>query len=529
MTRLLKTSKIKSPKARTSSKTNRIRLLLRDGLIHKSKGNHERAIRCLDQVLRIEPENADALYVKCNVFFETKQYSKALHVLDRCRRSKPANPQLNYIVGYHYHQLKRYDKAVESLTVALRVNPDFMPARMLLVNIYIAIGQRRTARLIFDEIKESQISETKEALSLASLCIDLKLFDRALKQLEKHLEEAEFFTDICGLLLRIPGKYPKSIAFARIPLHLADNKIPAIDQSRLHFAAGRIAESDGRFDEAFDHFKTANDLSVGKFDLDQMAEMVSFMTDAFSPDFDFRPYGPYMKDIVPVFIVGMPRTGKTTLEQELLRHPDVAASDERDLRMYIDDDIFVRLECETPKSLKTRVGEFPTQLRKHYAKTYLDQVLSSLYLQEKPRLLLNTMPMNYQNAGVLRMIFPNAMFINLKRDPVDTCWFCFSKNFLNEYYFADKLDVLGKYYGNYQRLARHWKNVMPTQWLDINYEQLVADPQETVARVLEFLRARDVSLESSSAVVGEGVSTEYIGYWRNYEKHLKPLVYSLAE
>ena len=529
MARLLKPLKTRKSKPRTDDKTSRIRSLLRDGLAYKSRGEYERAVRCYDQVFRIEPENPDALYAKCELYLETKQYSKALHLLERCRRSKPTNAQLNYIIGYNYYQLKRFDKAVVSLEAALEVNPNFSSASLLLAKVYFTVGQPEKARLLVETVPKLRPTNVSEALAHANLATDLAMFDRAAKMLRGQLETRQHAVGVIQELSRLPEQYPERNVAPLISRLLGANDTSTADKINLHFVAGQIADSEGRLDEAFGEFKTANDLSSEQFDLNAMDETVAFVAQTFTADFDYRPYRMHSSDIVPVFIVGMPRAGKTSLEQELCRHPDIADSKERELRMYIDDDIFVRVDSVTSTTMKSTVQNLSSQRRKEYAKTYMDQVLSSLLLSKRPKYILNTLPLNYQNAGMLKLLFPNAKFIHMKRDPVDTCWFCYSKEFKNEYFFTNKLDVLGKYYRKYQKMTQHWKNVLPEHWLDVEYEDLVTDPKTTVSRVLDFLGALDDNWDALSPAVGQGLTTGYIGYWKNYEKHLQPLLKSLNE
>lgn len=503
--------------------------MLRDGLAYKSRGEYETAVRCFDQVFRIEPENPDALYAKCGLYSETKQYSKMLHLLERCRRSKSTNAPLNYIIGYHYHQLTRYDKAIASLEAALRVNPNFSSASLLLAKIYFTVGQPEKARSLIETVPETRTTNGSEALAHANLAIDLGMFDRAAKMLGGQMDTRQYAVDVIRELSRLPEQYPERNVAPMVSRLLGAKDNSTADQMILHFVAGQIADSEGRFDEAFRDFKTANDLSSEQFDLNAMDETVAFVAQTFTADFDCRPYRVHSSDIVPVFIVGMPRAGKTSLEQELCRHPDIADSKERDLRLYIDDDIFFRVDSVTSPTLKSRVQNLSIQIRKEYAKNYLDQVLSSLLLSKRPKYILNTLPLNYQNAGILKLLFPNAKFIHMKRDPADTCWFCYSKEFKNEYIFTNRLDVLGKYYRKYQKMTQHWKDVLPEHWLDVDYEDLVTDPKATVSQVLDFLGALDDNWDALSPAVGQGLSTEYIGYWKNYEKHLQPLLKALNE
>lgn len=530
MARLSKPIKPTPPKPRSQARTAQIRSLLRIGLQHRSRGQLDEALKAFDAILRLELENTDALFVKCQVFFEQQNYSRALHLLQRCLRSKSENPQLLYIVGYHYYQLKRFDKAVKLLTRAIDQNPAFVISRLLLGKIYAEHGQIERGRQIIEGVNTQISTRTSEQLTYANVLSELRLYDQALDVLKKLVNKDDVASDVLqDIVLRFPESYWDDHFDSALTRQLSRSNKSRDDEVRLHFAAGRVAEARGLYDEAFIHFNKGNELSDQSFDLETLRQTTTRLKQAFYERFDFRVYEPYLKQVTPLFIVGMPRSGKTSLENQLGRHPDVAAGKELDLRMYIDDDMIVRLQGRLPSNFEKNIDNFSIQKRKTYAHAYLDEVLPSLLRDGLPRVVTNTLPLNFQNAGFIKLVFPNAKFIHITRHPADTCWFCFSKNFKNEYTFTNSLDVLGKYYSIYAELCEHWASILPDDWLEISYERLIAEPEATRKRVFEFVGVEFDGAANAIKGANNDLTDKYIGHWKHYETQLQPLLAELND
>lgn len=514
---------------RTAEKTKKIRALLRDGLVFQTRGDVDSALKCFDQVFRIEAENTDALFAKCQLFMKQKEYGKSLHLLERCRRSKSDNAQLNYIIAFYYDQLKYYDRALVALGKTLQVRPDFTLAKLLLVKIYIVLDRTEMAKSLLGDISLGVLDRKTQALIYGKLCADLERYDQALKVFRTFLNDPEELGEACQQITRLPVQYWPDDVATTIASGLARSSLGRDEQVRLEFTSARVAEQQQRYDEAFEAYAKANELAKGAFDLDGMQSAIAELRQIFVGSDTFSRSASYVSDIVPVFVVGLPRAGKSSLEDELARYPGIASAKERDLRMYIDDELFVRVEGQLPEKYRDRLAALSKSTMRLYAENYIENVTSSLMLEERPKFIINTIPLNFFNAGVIKMIMPNAKFINMKRDPLDTCWFCYAKNFLNEYYFTNDLEILGAYYNLYDELADHWATVLGDAWLNVRYEELVRDPLHAIKDVLQFLGYQDNLRPEIDGQVGDGLSEDYIGYWRHYERHIQPLIDELRK
>lgn len=235
----------------------------------------------------------------------------------------------------------------------------------------------------------------------------------------------------------------------------------------------------------------------------------------------------------PIFIVGMPRTGTTLVEQILGAHSRVAAGGELPhfpaaVRELSGTDAVLGL---TADSLETALAIDPRELGRHYMEHVRTRVGASQRFTDK-------LPLNFLFLGLIRRALPNATFICLRRDPMDTCLSnyrqMFASNFAHYHYNLDLLDC-GRYYLGFDALMAHWRAAMPNSMLEVQYEQLVADPERQVCAILDFcdlpweaqcleFHQRRGSVATPSAVqVRQGIYTSSVDRWRRYGDGVQPL------
>jgi len=239
---------------------------------------------------------------------------------------------------------------------------------------------------------------------------------------------------------------------------------------------------------------------------------------------------------VPVFIVGMVRSGSTLIEQILASHPQVFGGGE--LTSFPD----------AVQKIQTNFGSsviFPELVSGMTDEDYRD--LGARYLAELERLapaairITDKMPGNFMFAGLIHLALPNAIIIHTLRDPVDTCLSCFSKLFAEGQNHTYDLAELGQYYRHYQALMMHWHRVLPPgRILDVRYEDVVADLEGQVRRIiahcglawdprcLAFHQTKRPVLTASGAQVRQPIYNTAIGRWRVYESFLGPLLAELG-
>jgi tetratricopeptide (TPR) repeat protein len=310
----------------------------------------------------------------------------------------------------------------------------------------------------------------------------------------------------------------------------------------LHFALALLLEKRGAEEDAFEHYRQANALKhrllheAGRaFDPDRHDRAIDQLIAAYSPAFFQRVRGFGLDTELPVFIVGMPRSGTTLVEQILSRHPSVFAAGELTKGGQLAEELPIRLGTAEgyPRCLD--------RLDQPTAQSIAEDVRQRLARRGGPAARVTDKgPLNYLHLGLLATLFPRARVIHCRRDPRDVCVSCYFQYFQDEADFTWDLSDLGRYYRAYERLMEHWRRVLPAQPLDVVYEELVTDPEPVIRRLVAFcgLPWDDRCLAShesrrpvqtlSKLQVRRPIYTTSVGRWRRFEKHLGPLLEALG-
>jgi len=302
---------------------------------------------------------------------------------------------------------------------------------------------------------------------------------------------------------------------------------------QLHFAAAGLFDRMGRYDDAFAQATAAHQIATKAYDPVARAR-----------DFELRIghwTAPKISSLTrathgstrPVFIVGMPRSGTTLVEQILGCHPQVYPAGELDAMN------------RTARALNASGLPYPQSLEaltppeaNRIASVYLDYIGR---LNATARYVTDKMPLNFIYLDLIAVLFPDCHVIHCTRDPLDTCLSCYMTEFETPYDFAENLLDLGSFYGLYRALMDHWRSVLPVKILDVRYENVVSDLEVETRRMLDFLtldwdprclefhQSGRVANTASREQVKRPIYPTSVGRWKHYERHLGALRESLRE
>lgn len=310
---------------------------------------------------------------------------------------------------------------------------------------------------------------------------------------------------------------------------LADPKTSAHDQALLHFTLGHLRDRLGDFDGAFDAVSAGNALSPVTYDPAAAERRFENLRDFFTDERLAGLARSTVRSERPVFIVGVPRSGTTLVEQILDSHSDAAGAGELVDIQSIEKKIGAG---EAPR----RLAELRAEDLDPHAARYL-AVLDELDADAVR--VTDKLPSNFERLGLIALLFPDARVVHCVRDPLDTCLSCFFQDFRFRNAYSFSLPHLAHYYAQYTALMHRWRDVLPMPMLDVRYETLVENPAETIAELLEFCGLdwddRCLAFHENPRVVATSsvdqvrrpIYTNSIGRAAHYSNHLKPLVQAL--
>lgn len=304
------------------------------------------------------------------------------------------------------------------------------------------------------------------------------------------------------------------------------------ERSRIGFSIARILDQQGNFDEAFEWFSRANALRRGEQPFDRQAETdwIERAINTFTPELIAANVQAGHPDATPVFIVGMPRSGSSLLEQVLASHSQVHGAGEL---MLLPDTLGGLSEHLDPN---TRLPEGAAFLQANawlsLGQQYSEQLQS---LAPGARRIVDKQLFNYTLTGFIALMLPNARILHASRHPMATCWSCFATAFRQDRGFTCDLGDLGTTWRLYRRLMDHWHQLLGDRLLEVRYENLLDDLETSSRTVLEFLdlewepacldfhQTRRTVKTASKSQVRQPLYFGAREHWRNYETHLGPL------
>jgi tetratricopeptide (TPR) repeat protein len=420
-------------------------------------------------------------------------------------RLKPQQAALQVNLANRLRNAGQIAESIEAYGRALALDPDMVTAHVGLGNAYGALGEREAAVQQFHKALERRPGHVHAFYHLAltakagELAVDAALAESFRARAEQG-------------------------AFERHEAALAHN------------ALGHVFDRQGDYDRAFRHFRAANEARRAeraaqhrRYDAEAQTRQVDQLIEAFPAREFAGRRTPAAPDRRSIFIVGMPRSGTTLVEQILSAHSEVAAGGEL-------------LEMAAIAAGLTGGPAAPSKL----AQAELD-ALAERYRAVLRRIdpdaarVTDKLPQNFLNLGLVAWLFPEASVVHCRRDPLDTCLSCYFQHFAQGNAFADDLADLGAFYRDYRRLMDHWRDVLPLRLVEVDYESLVRSPEAQIRRLLEgldlgwqatcldFAGSRDPVLTASQWQVRQPISTRPIERWRRYREHLGPLIDALGD
>ena len=320
-------------------------------------------------------------------------------------------------------------------------------------------------------------------------------------------------------------------------LQLAEtiNALGTEEQIDLHFALGKAFADVGDHQRSFEHLLRGNALKRQQitYDEEKTLQRLERIRGVFTAEVLHDKSGLGCPSAAPIFIVGMPRSGTTLIEQILASHPQVFGAGELREMANLAGRIGGADAAAFPEAVQGLSGEDLRGIGEQYVQTVRRLAPDAERIADK-------MPSNFNLAGLIHLVLPNARIIHARRDPRDTAFSCFSLLFSGTLEFTYDLAELGRYYRAYLELMAHWREALPQEvMLEVQYEDVVGDLEREARRIiahcdlewddacLSFYKTERSVRTASATQVRQPIYQTSIGRWRRHEAQLQPLLREL--
>ena len=413
------------------------------GLILTEEKKINEAIEFYEKGIKIKPDSA-IMYNNIAGLHKTKgNYKKAETLYKKSISLNGSIADTFNNIGNLYKLTNEYEKSIENYLKSIKIKPNFTIAYYNLGIIYKNLGDKENAKI-----------NLKKVLNLNPFMFSAH---RALSQItsykknDLHLKKMESIYD--------------------------DKKIIKERKAELIFALAKAYDDIKDYKKAFKYYQEANSTQnkILNFSISSESNEFSKIKKIFNKSFikRFSVFG--NKSCNPIFILGMPRSGTTLIEQIISSHPKVFAGDELNLIPHLLDKHFAKLK---------KITSINSKIIQNFALDYLNETkkmsLNSEFVTDK-------LPINFKWVGLIKIIFPNAKIIHCKRNAKDNCLSIYKNFFTNKQMsFSYDLNDIIKFYNLYENLIRHWKNEIPDFIYDIKYEDLIKNSNKEIKNIVKW-------------------------------------------
>lgn len=509
----------------------------------RRKGELKEALDYFHSALLVQPAFPKAHLGIANTLIDLKRYQEARARFEFMIKLDPSFAPAYHYLGVMLTTLEATKEAIPILRKAVALKKDYYEAKFSLANALEQDSQTKEALQIYYEL----LKEKPNDASVHNNCGNILRTLGKLEEAEEHVRKAIKYNPehVSAYYNRSAKHFAQEVTpqqLQRLEELILDPSISDEDRSNLHFTLARYYDAQKDYQTAFNHYKQGNDIDSRKepYDHETQTKVFSIFKSFFTKEF-FATHPHFgSSSETPVFIFGMPRSGTTLVEQILSSHPQVYGAGEL---KYIS------------QVIQTLAGQFSNQAGYPACLNLLNPINScsigesyvnkvrNLVPGDKENILRITdkMPGNFTNLGLISLLLPNAKLIHCRRNPMDSCFSCFTQHFTQVIVYTRQLEDLGNYYQLYEDLMAHWHNVLPIPILDVSYENMVENTEEMTRKIIDFVglewddaclnfheterKVKTASLEQ----VRKPIYTSSVGKWRRYEEFLEPLKKSLGK
>ena len=509
-------------------------------LDHLNAGRKAEAIKTLRGILRARPDHVDALHALARAHWGDEQRNSDVEaMLRRVIELSPAHVSAWAMLGALLHETDRPEEAIPCYLRVVELEPDNVGGWSGLGAAYARIGSVEKGAEAYARSVELHPNLPGTHMSYAH---ELKTLGRQAEALREYRAAVALKPDFGEAYWSMANL--KVFRFEAAEVEAMEEQLKRDDLSEsanvhFRFALGKAYEDAGDYDRAWEYYDTGNKCQrpLVSYDPVGFESRHEEIAEVFSREFLEQHAGEGFDSDAPIFIVGLPRSGSTLIEQILSSHSQVEGTLELPTlgKIAVSTGFYRRENREYPGAVRELRGrDF-----RSFGQQYIEE--TQIYRTTgKPR-FTDKLPNNFSHVGFVHLILPNAKIINARRHPLDSLLGSYKQLFGKGQNFTYDVQELALYYRQYYETIKHWHRVLPGKVLDVHYEETVGDLEKQVRRILahcglpfeeaclRFHETERAVKTASSEQVRLPLYTRALGTWRRYGRHLGPWQEELAD
>ena len=497
------------------------------------------AIEKFHQALKLDPQNPNYNSDLGEMYRRINKLDLSIEFNLKGVKLSPDSDNTQYNLGLAYLDNKNIEKAILHFEKTIKINPKHGFALNNLGSAFLKLGNKKQSLDFYQKALDVNPENIEALKNLGAMYLDINKIDQAINTFNKIIKLSPFDFDAHHALTQFKTYTkddPGLQLLKDLPKH---NQLSKKEATYYHFDYGKALDDLGEYDEAFYYYEKANTMINQLMPKNiNVKEYANKLKNLYNSDYINKLKPKILSNnlkLIPIFIVGMPRSGTTLIEQILDMNSNIYGAGE----------IATLNECIkkniTHEETKNELNSFATNLLKPQESLCYENIsndyLNKIYeLSPEHNFIINKSPGNYNHLGLIYLSMPNAKIIHAVRDPMESCFSNFTKFFADYKYYNYSLEDLGIYYKYYHLLMQHWKAVLPKNFIcDVPYEDLVNKIEKESKRMTDFIgvewepsslkfyeNKRTVTTPSKMQV-NKPIYNTSIARWKKFAKHLKPL------
>lgn len=452
------------------------------GVVLEARGGFADAEECYRRAIALNPQRGSLHFNRGNTLRSLGRWAEAEASFRRCIALDETHAQARHNLGALLKERGERAEAESLFRETIALAPEMVDAHVNLGSALQALGRDDEALAAYREALQLSPGYADAAAGEVSVLDRLGRVEEACARIRPLIETAPDNPDVITTFASVARRLgEEEKAMAALEGLLARHDLLATKREAALFALGKLCDARGRFSDAFEHYRAANSVRSHAFDLAEFSDYCARVRGTFGKELLRRLPRARDNSMLPIFVVGMPRSGTSLVEQILSSHPAVFGAGELTWLDQLSEALSQRMgttigypECALDLSIRAldaAAAEYFTLL--HAAGPGAERVVDK-------------MPGNFMHLGLIEVLFPGSRIIHIAREPLDNCLSCYFQNFTQGHEYTADLETLGAVYREYEQVMAHWRSALTHPLLEVRYENLVANQEAESRRLVEF-------------------------------------------